>query len=85
MSLEEKPLDKIQFYNEFLSQSLPVILKNECKAWKLYSAIKSVGPKKQDAFINDLFKGPLAHTAFTQKQFNLDYTRLTKKRENELF
>lgn len=31
MSLETKPINKTQFYNQFLSKSMPVILRNECK------------------------------------------------------
>jgi len=58
-------LNKTQFYNEFLSKSLPVVFRNECKSWRFYSALQELGPEKQDAFVNDLFKGGLSHTAFT--------------------
>jgi hypothetical protein len=60
----ENQLSKMQFYNEFLSKSLPVVFKNEAKSWKFYTALEELGPKKHDAFINDLFKGWLANTPF---------------------
>jgi len=67
MSLEDKPLNKTQFYTELLSQSLPAIFKNECKTWRFYTSIKSLGSEKQDAFINDLFKGVMSHIPFVKK------------------
>ena len=83
MSIKEKPIDRKYFYNQFLSKSLPVVFKNECKAWRLFSAINEVGTDKHDAFINDLFK--MSAVSFSPKQYNLEYTRMTKKRENEPF
>lgn len=72
INMQTNTIGKHEFYTKYVSRSLPFVLRGDAKSWEIYKEMQEfVGnPAGLDDFIALKFESP---------NFELEYTRLTRK------